>query len=128
MNFKNKYLLTTIRILFGLFLLFSGVSGYLSGDSMQGIPEPMIESLQALKTSGLFHMIKVTEIVAGLMLIFNFLPALAAIFIGPIAVGIVIFNAMLTPQYLISGAIVGLPNAYLGYVYWDKYKALFTRT
>jgi len=89
MNLRKRPLVTTIRVVFGLLMLFSGV--------------------------------------AGLMLVLNFLPALAAIFIAPIAVGVIVFNAMIAPSYVVSGVILGVLDAYLGYAYWDKYKALFTR-
>jgi len=130
MNFKNKYLAGTIRILFGLFMLFSGVSGFmaLKSGAMQGVPEPVIEATNALVDSGIFHMIKVTEVMAGLMLVFNFLPALAAIFLAPIAVGIIIFNANLAQNLIIFGVIVAVLDIYLGYIYWDKYRELFVKS
>ncbi len=127
MNFRNKYLLITIRTLFGLFLIFSGVAGFLAGKSMQGVPPDMIPTMQTLWNTGIFQMIKVTEIVAGLMFVTGFLPALAAIFVAPIAIGIIVVNSMIAPNMVISGVIVCLLNAYLGYAYWDKYKALFKR-
>jgi len=127
MNLRNKYLLNTIRTILGLFFIFSGVSGLLAGQSMQGIPAPMVDMMKNLWASGIFQMIKVTEIVAGLMLVFNLLPALGAIFLVPIGVGIVVFNAMVSPQYLIACIIVDVLIAYLGYAYWDKYKPLFER-
>lgn len=127
MNLRNKYLANTLRILFGLFILFSGVSGLLAGNSMQGVPEAMIEPLSNLKEYGIFHMIKITEIVAGAMLILNIFPALAAIFLAPLAVGIIVFNSMMSPQYLPTGIVVVLFEIYLGYLYWDKYKVLFKK-
>lgn len=127
MNFRNTYLVNTIRILFGLFMVFSGVSGLLMGPNAEGIPEDMILPTQVLWDTGIFQMIKVTEIVAGMMLVVGFLPWLAAILIAPIAVGIVIVNANMTPQFLFIGVLVCLLNGYLGYVYWDKYKQLFER-
>ncbi len=128
MNFRNRYLLITIRTLFGLLLIFSGVAGFLAaGKSMEGVPAPMVEATTVLWNTGIFQMIKVTEIAAGLMLLTGFLPALAAIFVAPIAVGIVVVNSMIAPDMIVSGIIVCLLNAYLGYAYWDKYKALFKR-
>ena len=127
MNFRNRYLLNTIRILFGLFFVFSGVAGLLIGKSAKGVPENMIAPTQSLWSMGIFQMIKVTEIVAGLMLVVGFLPALAAIFIAPIGIGIIVFSFMLVPMNIPVGIIVCLFNAYLGYAYWDKYKALFER-
>ncbi|MBI4140964.1 hypothetical protein HY485_03960 [Candidatus Woesearchaeota archaeon] len=127
MNLRNKYLVIAVRTLFGLFMLFSGVAGLLGGPSPKGVEEPMLGVVQALWKTGLFQMIKVTETVAGLMLVLKFYPALAAIFLAPVAVGIVIFNAKLSPSFVPIGLIICLFNAYLGYVYWDKYKLLFRR-
>ncbi len=125
MNLKNKYLFNTIRILFGLFMIFSGVSGLMIGPNAEGVPEPMVQTTQVLWNTGIFQYIKVTEIVAGVMLVINFLPALAAIFLAPIAIGIIIVNSLTAPDFVITGVIVAIIEAYLGYVYWDRYKALF---
>jgi putative oxidoreductase len=127
MDFRNKYLVTTIRILLGLMFLFSGITGFLAGRDAEGIPEPMIAATQTLWDTGIFQMIKTTEIVAGIMLIVGFLPALALLFLAPVCIGIIVVNSMLSPEYLPAGIIVGLLTAYLGYVYWEKYKALFNR-
>lgn len=127
MNFKNKYLVHTLRTIFGLFMVFSGVGGLLAGKSMQGVPESMIPIMQTLWSTGIFQYIKIAEIVAGVMLVINFLPALAALIIAPIAIGIIIVNAMISPANLPMGIAVCLLNAYMGYVHWDKYKALFKR-
>ncbi len=127
MNFRNRKLVIVIRILLGLFILFSGVSGLLAGSGMKNIPGPMVSSLSQLWNMGIFQMIKITEIVAGLMLIIGFLPALALLFLAPICIGVIVFNSMVAPQYLVSGIIVSVLTVYLGYVYWDKYKAIFTR-
>lgn len=125
MNFRNKHLATTIRIIFGLFMVFSGVTGLLALKDLSNIPPEMLQTTQVLIDTGIFHMIKITEVVAGLMLVLNFLPALAVIFIAPIAVGIVVVNSLTAPQFVVMGVIVGLFVSYLGYVYWNKYKALF---
>lgn len=127
MNFRNKYLVGTIRILFGIFFIFSGIGGLYSGASMKGVPDAMVPTMQMLWAAGIVQMIKVTETVAGLMLVFSFLPALAAIFLAPICIGVIIFNARILPEYTIIGVVISLVNIYLGYVYWDKYRALFKR-
>ncbi len=127
MNFRNRYLVMTIRILLGLMFLFSGVMGLLSGKSMKGVPPTMIPTMQALWNSGIFQMIKITEIIAGLMLVIGFLPALAAIFVAPISIGVIVFNSMLMPSFIMAGVVISAFNAYLGYAYWNKYKALFSR-
>lgn len=127
MNLRNRKAVIAVRVLLGLFILFSGVSGLMAGSSMEGIPQPMVEVMRVFWTTGIFHMIKITEIVAGLMLVSGFLPALAAIFLAPICIGVIIFNARMSPAFLPTGIIVTILNAYLGYAYWDKYKKLFER-
>lgn len=127
MNLKNKYLMNTIRIVFGLLMIFSGIGGFLMGKNTEGVPEIMAEVTKALWNSGIFQMIKITEIIAGAMLVLNFLPALAVIFIAPIVVGIVIFNYMLSPSYIFFGLILTLIEIYFIYIYWNKYKPIFEK-
>ena len=127
MNFRNRYLVIAIRILLGLIMLASGISGLLMGNSTKGIPAQMVSFTQVLWASGIFQMVKVTEIVAGFMLLFGILPALATLFLAPDVVGIVVVNARLIPSFLWIGAIVFVLTAYLGYAYWDKYKSIFSR-
>src|SRR5438477_9240552 len=127
MNFRNRYLVIAVRILLGLIMLASGVSGLVMGNSTQGVPPKMVAFTQVFWASGIFQMVKVTEIVAGFMLLSGIFPALATLFLAPDVVGIVIVNARLMPSFLWIGAIVFLMTAYLGYAYWDKYKPLFTK-
>ena len=127
MNLRNRKAVLTVRTILGLLFVFSGVTGFLAGSSMKGIPEAMIPTMKVLWETGIFQMIKVTEIVAGLMLICGFLPQLAAIFIAPISVGIIIVNSRIAPANLGLGIVVALINIYLGYIYWEKYKALFAK-
>jgi putative oxidoreductase len=127
MNFRHKYLVTAVRIILGLVMLFAGVSGLLAGKSPQGVPAQLVPTMGILWDSGILHMIKVTEAIAGLMLVLGFLPWLAVLFLAPDVVGIVIFNARLFPTALPIGIAVFALTAYLGYAYWDKYRGLFTR-
>ena len=127
MNLRNRYLVITIRTLLGLVMLASGISGLLMGNSTQSVPPQMVAFTQVFWASGIFQMVKVTEIAAGFMLMFGIFPALATLFLAPDVVGIVIVNARLMPSFLWIGAIVFVMTAYLGYAYWGKYKQIFTR-
>src|SRR5215831_5303470 len=127
MNFRNCYLVIAVRILLGLIMLASGVSGLLMGNSTKNVPPQMVNFTQVFWASGSFQMVKVTEIVAGLMLVIGILPALAVLFLAPDVVGIVIVNARLMPSFLWIGAVVFVMTAYLGYAYWDRYKPIFAR-
>jgi putative oxidoreductase len=127
MNFRNRYLVIGIRILLGLIMLASGISGILMGNSTKGVPPEMVNFTQVFWASGIFQMVKVTEIVAGFMLVVGIFPALATLFLAPDVVGIVVVNARLVPSFLWIGASVFVLTAYLGYAYWDKYKSIFSR-
>jgi putative oxidoreductase len=127
MNFRNRYLVIAIRVLLGLIMLASGISGLLMGNSTKGVPPQMVTFTQVFWASGILQMVKVTEIVAGFMLLFGILPALATLFLAPDVVGIVVVNARLMPSFLWVGAIVFVLTAYLGYAYWDKYTPIFSR-
>jgi putative oxidoreductase len=127
MNFRNRYLIITVRIVLGLTMLASGISGLMMGNSTRGVPPQMVPFTQVFWASGIFQMVKVTEIVAGLMLLFNIFPALAALFLAPDVVGIVVVNSRLMPSFLWIGLVVFVLTAYLGYAYWNKYKLIFSR-
>src|SRR5208283_543765 len=127
MNFRNRYLIIAVRILLGLIMLASGISGLLMGNSAKGVPAQMVTFTQVFWASGIFQMVKVTEIVAGFMLLFGIFPALATLFLAPDVVGIVVVNSRLMPSFLWIGVAVFVLTAYLGYAYWDKYKLIFSR-
>jgi uncharacterized membrane protein YphA (DoxX/SURF4 family) len=127
MNLRNRYLVVAVRILLGLVMLASGISGLLMGNSAKGVPPQMVAFTQVFWASGIFQMVKITEVVAGLMLLLGIFPALAILFLAPDVVGIVIVNARLMPSFLWIGVVVLVLTAYLGYAYWDKYKLIFSR-
>ncbi len=127
MDFRNRYVVITIRMLLGLVMLASGVSGLMMGKSAQGVPPQMVAFTQMFWASGIFQMVKVTEIVAGFMLLVGTFPALAILFLAPDAIGIVVVNARLMPSFLWIGLVVFVLTAYLGYAYWDRYKPIFWR-
>src|SRR5258708_38385310 len=120
MNFRNRYLVIDIRILLGLIMLASGISGLVMGNSTQGVPPKMVAFTQVFWASGIFQMVKVTEIVAGLLLLVGIFPALATLFLAPDVVGIVIVNARLMPSFFWLGAVVFVLPPSLWYAYCDR--------
>lgn len=127
MNFRNPKIVITLRTILGLFFIMSGVGGMLAGKDLKGVPEAMIPSMKVFMQTGIFYMIKVTEIVSGLMLVTGFLPALAAIFLAPVCIGVLVFHLRMSPESIGAGIFVTVLTSYMGYAYWDKYKALFQR-
>jgi hypothetical protein len=129
--FQNKWLLGTLRTLLALLLLFAGgagLYGLLSGAGY-GPSEPadLALAFQGLAVSGILLVVKAFEVVIGLLLLVNFRPALAAILLAPLSVGMVVWHLALAPATIGGAAFVALVNAYLGYVYLDRYRAIFAK-
>lgn len=125
-DFRNKYLLGSIRIIFGLFMLFSGTSGLLMGaDSPEGVPEGMAQANAVLWETGILPLVKIMETLIGLLLVTNLFSSLATLAMVPITVGIVVVNANVAPAFLPIAIAVTLFNAYLVYAYWHRYTAFF---
>lgn len=126
MNFKNKYLVHTLRIVFALFLIFSGTGIFLGPDSPQ-IPEEMRAINQVFWDMGIFQLAKIMELAVGVLLLLNLFPALATVAFVPLSVGIVVFDANLGVQFLPVAIFTALLNGYLVYVYWKNIKPLFAK-
>ena len=95
-----KRIAPVVRTLLGLaFVVFS--ANYFVPFLPQQMPPPdALAFVVAFKGSGLLTFIKVIELVAGLALIANVAPALAATLLAPIIVGIVWFHGALAPEGL----------------------------
>jgi uncharacterized membrane protein YphA (DoxX/SURF4 family) len=128
MNFRNKYLVITVRIVLGLSFIFSGVTGWMMGLSgMAGVPAEMLVNTQALWDTGIFQLVKTAEIVAGLLLVIGVAPAVAVVVLTPVAIGAAVVTALTSPHYIYTALVCTVLLAYLAYVYWDKYKPLFRK-
>lgn len=127
MNFRNKYLLISIRTLFGLALIAVGVMGFIFEPPADQLTEKGAAALAGIEALGISKFILIVEIFAGLLLTTGFLPAFGAILSAPIVTGIVVYHLVQEPSTIIPGLILAFLNAYLGYAYWDKYKAIFKR-
>ena len=130
MNLKNIYLQNTIRIVFGLFMIFAAVAGFMgaksivNGQPMEGISEKDIELTKAYWETGIIHLAKLMELVIGLMFIFNFLPALATVFLAPLSIGFIFYHSFASPNMLPIPIVIILINLYFAYIHWDKYKPI----
>lgn len=135
MNLRNKWAVGTVRILLGLLFLGMGAWGLyfiVSGNipEVPGATEATRLAEAGLAAAGLTYVVKVIEVVAALMLLFNFRPALAALLLAPIVVGIMVYDLALwlhVPASLIPAVFALLGTAYLGYVHWDRYAAIFAK-
>ena len=127
MDFRNKYLVITLRSLFGLALIALGIMGLFLQMPTEGLTPAMAAAVQGMSDLGIAKLIAIIELVAGFLLITGLLPAFGALLFAPITVGILAVHIAKEPSTIIPGLIIALLNAYFGYVYWDKYKAIFTK-
>jgi putative oxidoreductase len=95
-------LITTLsRLFLGLAFVVFGLNGFLQFIPMPPLPEAAGAYMGAMAATGYFFpLLKITEIVAGLLLLFNRFTALALVVLAPIVVQILFFHAFLTPGAL----------------------------
>ncbi|WP_456376066.1 DoxX family membrane protein [Lutibacter sp.] len=122
----NSKLTLALRLLLGLILLVFGLNKFfhfLPMPLMEGAPADFMGALG--KTRYMFPLIAITEIVAGVLLIFNKWTGLALIFTAIISVNIILFHLVLAPAGIALAAIVAILNVILMYANWNKFKTLF---
>ncbi len=88
----KKVILLILSILFGLMFINAGLNIFLHYMPMpKEMPEKMMKFMTAMMEIGwLLPLLGLTEIIGGLLFIFNKSRALGAIFIFPVMVGIVL--------------------------------------
>jgi putative oxidoreductase len=126
MDFKNKYLVITLRSLLGLALVASGILGLFMGSPpAEMLTAPAAAAFAGMEALGVLKVIALMELVSGLMLLSGQMPALGAILAAPIIVVMVVYHIAREPATIVPSLVLALLNAYMGYVYWPKYKPLF---
>lgn len=121
---KSKALLGA-RILFGLGFLVFGLNGFLQ--FMQN--PPMTPEAGALmgafaKTGYFFPMIKIVEIIAGLLILSGFYLPFALVFIFPVLVGITTIHLFLNPAGIPMMIFLHALHGFLVYGYWKNFSAV----
>lgn len=128
MNLRNRKLVRTIQILFGIYLAFFGVIGYIMTLPAPPYNEAALAFIGALFATGyFFHMMSIIFVLTGLMFIFNKWSAFAAILLAPISVNIVLFHVFLDFTAWWMALIFAIANAYLLWVHWPRYKPMFSK-
>jgi putative oxidoreductase len=128
MNLKHKKLVRTIQVIFGVYLVFSGITGL-----FQLFPAPQLNQagtafLGALFDSGyVFQVMSLVFLLAGIMFIFDKWSAFGAVLLAPIFVNILLFHVFLDFTNFWIALIPIVLNGYLFYVYWPRYKPMFRR-
>ena len=130
-NMKRPILYTLVRVLAGLMFVFSGVTKVFP--TLIPMKEPELGAaatklMEGFMAAGYFlPVLGLSELIIGLMLLFNFWPALATLMLVPISLNILLVNVFLVPSGMIVGILVVLFNAYLVYHHWERYKYLIKK-
>jgi len=114
------------RLLFGLAFVVFGLNGFLQFMSNP----PMTPEAGALlgafaKTGYFFPMIKIIEIVVGVLLLANLFAPLATILVTPILVGITTIHIFLNPAGLPMMIFLHILHGIIALGYKSYYKQLF---
>src|SRR3989338_10626013 len=108
MDFRNKYLVITIRSIFGLALIALGIMGLFLQMPTEGLTPAMAAAVQGMSDLGIAKLIAIIELVAGFLLITGLLPAFGALLFAPITVGILSVHIAKEPSTIIPGLIIAL--------------------
>jgi len=125
-----KIAVIVIRVLLGALYLFASVSYFLN--LMPKAPE--MTAAQTSFMTGvmasvyLFPLIKITELLCGVMLLIGRTAPLAAIIIFPVTLNIFLYTAFLAqPKDIPMSAVMLLFNLVLLYVYRAKYMPIVSK-
>jgi uncharacterized membrane protein YphA (DoxX/SURF4 family) len=127
---QNKLTLTA-RLLMGLIFVVFGLNGFLNFIPMPPLPEAADSFMGGLAGSGYFFpVLKVCEVIAGLLLLSGAFVPFAIILLAPIIVQIFLFHAFLAPggTGMVMPILLVALEVYLGFFskpYSDITKQIF---
>ena len=128
MNLRNRILVRTIQILFGLYLVFIGLISYIVTLPTPSYNEAGLTFLGALFATGyMFHLMSIIFVLSGVMFISNKWSAFGAVLLAPITFNILMFHIFLDFTGFLPALIPIILNIYLGIVHWPRYKPMFSR-
>ncbi|HYG40712.1 MAG TPA: DoxX family membrane protein [Cytophagales bacterium] len=115
-----------VRILFGALLIFSSLNFFFNFMPME-MPEGEAQKFFIGMSASvyMFPLIKIIELVVGLVLISGYYIPLASIVIFPISLNIFLFHLFLAPAGLGMSVFVLGANLFLAYYYRRHYKTIF---
>ena len=125
---KSK-VVRVLGFLLGLIYFVFGLNFFLQFIPMPKPPaQPLIDLVTALVNTGYFmQVVKVTEIVAGALLLLNLFSPLMLVILAPITLNIFLIHAFLDPSGVAMGAVMVIIHVILGVLNLDKYKTMLQR-
>ena len=127
MILRNRKFVRTIQIIFGLYLIFSGLIAYFVNFPAPPYNEKGLAFLTALFNTGyMIHLISIIFVLCGLMFIFNRWSAFGAVLLSPINFNILFFHIFLDFTNFWFALIPIVINVYLLFIHWPRYKSIFS--
>jgi uncharacterized membrane protein YphA (DoxX/SURF4 family) len=106
------------RILLGFVFVGAGVAGLMSVNSPPppNLPEKLQAFLTGIMATGyFFYLLKVTEIICGLLLLAGVFVPLALIILAPIILNIFLLHLFVAPDGLVLAVVIGALEIYLAF-------------
>jgi len=122
----RKKIFTVLSVIFGLMMINSGLNKFFNYMPMpKDMPEAVMQIMAAFMQLGwLFPLVAIAEIVGGILFMIPRFRALGAIVILPVMIGIVLFNAIQSPQTLVIALVLFAINVWAIAEDWRKYMPL----
>lgn len=118
----------SLRILLGLIFVIFSANYFFSLFPFHTVSPSAVDFILALKRTGyLYHFIQSTELIAGLLLVFDIFTPLVLVILAPITLNILLFQLNLELTYLPLGLVLVVLHLTLGLLNYSYYRPLFNR-
>lgn len=124
------------RIILGLiYFVFGGMGlaialGLMTMPEQPEMPQAAMGFMQGMMGTGYFFpLLKITEVVGGLMLLTGLAAPLSLVILAPVTLHIFLYHAFLTPGVgeMLLPLVMALAQIIAMSGYWGKYKPLFSK-
>lgn len=119
---------TVLRFLFAIFYIYSALGyffGFMPLPKMEGMAKQLIDAMVA--SGYLMFFVKLTELVGGVLLLFNSSGLLGLAVLAPITLNILLFNLVLNPALMGLGIIMFVIHLALVWNYRQKFMAVLRK-
>ena len=123
----TRFLPRLVRILLGLMFTVFGLNGFLNfiPPPKTPVPEGAAAFAGALMNTGfMMPLVSGTQLISGLLLLFNLFAPLALALLAPIIVGIISFHLFLAPGSIGPGIVVLAMEVYLAWTYGEAFRPM----
>ena len=128
MFLKNRKVVRTVQIIFGLMLLLYGLNMF-----FQFMPGPQFNEagtayLGALFSTGfIFPVMGIVFLASGIMYVIGKFSAFASVLLLPFSLNILLFHLFLDATGILMGLSILVPNVYFILIDLEKFGSLFSK-